>query len=85
MVYNTTENSTSISIDLTPGVVYSVTVAGRDGAGRLGENISKELLMELPEAIGMYTGISINLVFTSTYFKNCTLYLKKTLYRLCSQ
>ena len=53
MVYDTTDNSISMSTDLTPGV-YSVTVADRDGAGRLGENISKELLMELPEAIGMY-------------------------------
>ena len=49
MVYNTTDNSTSMNItDLTPGGVYSVTVAGRDGAGRLGQ----ELIKELPEAIG---------------------------------
>ena len=46
MVYNTTDNSTSLTMpditDLTSDCEYSVTVAGRDGAGRLGENISKE-------------------------------------------
>ena len=38
MVYNTTDNRSSLSItDLTPDCEYSVTVAGRDGAGRLGQ------------------------------------------------
>ena len=38
MVYSTTGNMTSLLItDLTPEEEYTVTVAGRDGAGRLGE------------------------------------------------
>ena len=38
MVYNTTDNRSSLSItDLTSDSEYSVTVAGRDGAGRLGQ------------------------------------------------
>ena len=38
MVYNTTDNRSSLSItDLTSDGEYSVTVAGRDGAGRLGQ------------------------------------------------
>ena len=43
MVYNTTDNSTSLDItNLTLGDGdYSVTVAGRDVAGRLGENTSE--------------------------------------------
>ena len=40
MVYNTTDTSLNIT-DLTPGNEYSVTVAGRDGAGRLRENTSQ--------------------------------------------
>ena len=41
MVYNTTDNSTSLNItDLTLDGEFSVSVAGRDGAGRLGENSS---------------------------------------------
>ena len=47
MVYNTTDNRSSLSItELTADGDYSVTVAGRDGAGRLGEE-SKELRMSL--------------------------------------
>ena len=43
MVYNTTDNRSSLSItDLTSDGEYSVTVAGRDGAGRLGQE-SEEL------------------------------------------
>ena len=38
MVYNTTDNRSSLSItDLTSDGEYSVTVAGRDGTGRLGQ------------------------------------------------
>ena len=37
MVYNTTDNRSSLNItDLTSDGDYSVTVAGRDGAGRIG-------------------------------------------------
>ena len=43
MVYSTTDNRSSLSIsDLTSDGEYSVTVAGRDGAGRLGQE-SEEL------------------------------------------
>ena len=45
MVYNTTETSLNIT-DLTPGNEYSVTVAGRDGAGRLGD-AGEELYIEV--------------------------------------
>ena len=42
MVYNTTDNRSSLSItDLTSDGEYSVTVAGRDGAGRLGQESEK--------------------------------------------
>ena len=41
-VYNTTDNRSSLSItDLTSDGEYSVTVAGRDGAGRLGQESEK--------------------------------------------
>ena len=47
MVYNTTDNRSSLSItELTADGEYSVTVAGRDGAGRLGEE-SEELKIAL--------------------------------------
>ena len=47
MVYNTTDNRSSLSItDLTSDGEYSVTVAGRDGAGRLGQE-SEELNITL--------------------------------------
>ena len=50
MVYNTTDNGSSLSItDLTSDGEYSVTVAGRDGAGRLGQE-SEELIIFM----GMY-------------------------------
>ena len=43
MVYNTTDNRSSLSItDLTFDGQYLVTVAGKDGAGRLGQE-SEEL------------------------------------------
>ena len=43
MVYNTTDNRNSLSItDLRSDGEYSVTVAGMDGAGRLGQE-SEEL------------------------------------------
>ena len=42
IVYNTTDNRSSLSItDLTSDSEYSVTVAGRDGAGRLGQESEK--------------------------------------------
>ena len=42
MVYNTTDNRSSLSItDLTSDGEYSVTVVGRDGAGRLGQESEK--------------------------------------------
>ena len=42
MVYNTTDNRSSLRItDLTSDGEYSVTVAGRDGAGRLGQESEK--------------------------------------------
>ena len=42
MVYNTTDKRSSLSItDLTSDGEYSVTVAGRDGAGRLGQESEK--------------------------------------------
>ena len=47
MVYNTTDNRSSLSItDLTSDGEYSVTVAGRDGAGQLGQE-SEELNITL--------------------------------------
>ena len=47
MVYNTTDNRSSLNItDLTLDGEYSVTVAGRDGAGRLGQE-SEELNITL--------------------------------------
>ena len=42
MVYNTSDNRSSLSItDLTSDGEYTVTVAGRDGAGRLGQESDK--------------------------------------------
>ena len=47
MVYNTTDNRSSLSItDLTSDGEYSVTVAGRDRAGQLGQE-SEELKISL--------------------------------------
>ena len=47
MVYNTTDNRSSLSItDLTSDGEYSVTVAGRDGAGQLGQE-SEELTISI--------------------------------------
>ena len=47
MVYNTTDNRSSLNItDLTSDGEYSVTVAGRDGEGRLGQE-SEELRISL--------------------------------------
>ena len=53
MVYNTTDNSTSLNIIGLKNGEYSVTVAGRDGARRLGKE-SEELLMPV---IGTYSYI----------------------------
>ena len=48
MVYNTTDNRSLLSItDLTSDGEYLVTVAGRDGAGRLGQE-SEELILSDP-------------------------------------
>ena len=45
MVYNTTDNRSSLSItDLTSDGEYSVTVAGKDGAGRLGQESEERKL-----------------------------------------
>ena len=45
MVYNTTDNRSSLSItDLTSDGEYSVTVAGRDGAGRVGQKSEKLII-----------------------------------------
>ena len=53
MVYNTTDNRSSLSItDLTSDGEYSVTVAGRDGAGRLGQE-SEELNITLKGIISI--------------------------------
>ena len=47
IVYNTTDNRSSLSItDLTSDGEYLVTVAGRDGAGRLGQE--SELILSDP-------------------------------------
>ena len=50
MVYNTTDNRSSLNItDLTSDGEYSVTVAGRDGTGRLGQE-SEELKFDLRDS-----------------------------------
>ena len=50
MVYNTTDNRSSLSItDLSSDGEYSVTVAGRDGAGRLRQE-SDELKFDLRDS-----------------------------------
>ena len=60
MVYNTTDNRSSLSITgLTSDGEYSVTVAGRDGAGRLGQE-SEEL--------------NITIKGTFNWFLNCSCY-----------
>ena len=63
MIYNTTDNRSSLSItDLTSDGEYSVTVAGKDEAGRLGQE-SKELRISLGcELIGSmyYSVVKIN-------------------------
>ena len=60
MVYNTTDNRSSLSItDLTSDCEYSVTVAGRDGAGRLGQ--------ESEELNGMVKIIVIHISFKIFY------------------
>ena len=47
-VYNTTDNRNSLSItDLSSDGEYSVTVAGRDGVGRLGQE-SEQLILRNP-------------------------------------
>ena len=58
MVYNTTDNRTSLSItDLTSDGEYSVTVAGRDGAGRLGQE-SEELNVTLERTSSGFKSLS---------------------------
>ena len=61
MVYNTTDNRSSLSItDLTSDGEYSVTVAGRDGAGRLGQE-SEELKINLKgEPLSKFDNIQMN-------------------------
>ena len=61
MVYHTTDNRSSLSItDLTSDGEYSVTVAGRDGAGRLGQE-SEELKINLKgEPLSKFDNIQIN-------------------------
>ena len=55
MVYNTTDNRTSLSItDLTSDGEYSVTVAGRDGAGRLGQEIEELSISGYDERVKFY-------------------------------
>ena len=51
MVYNTTDNRSSLTItDLSSDSEYSATVAGRDGAGRLGqESVEVQNIMILKE------------------------------------
>ena len=50
MVYNTTDNRSSLNItELTSDGEYSVTVAGRDGAGQL-EQGSEELKFDLRDS-----------------------------------
>ena len=50
MVYNTTDNRSSLSItDLTSDGEYSVTVAGRDGAGRLGQESEELIFSRIPK------------------------------------
>ena len=53
MVYSTTDNRSSLSItDLTSDGEYSATVAGRDGAERLGQE-SEELNIALERTSGV--------------------------------
>ena len=60
MVYNTTDSKSSLSItDLTSDGEYSVTVAGRDGAGRLGqESVELQNIMILKELTYFFVGSS---------------------------
>ena len=54
MVYNTTDNRSSLSItDLTSDGEYSVTVAGRDGAGRLGQESEELNIGPSPSGLGV--------------------------------
>ena len=58
MVYNTTDNRNSLSItDLRSDGEYSVTVAGRDGAGRLGQE-SEELRIILNSQLQLFACMS---------------------------
>ena len=60
MVYNTTDNRSSLNItDLTSDGEYSVTVAGRDGAGRLGQE-SEELRIRLKRKATLTLTLSFN-------------------------
>ena len=53
MVYNTTDNRSSLSItDLTSDGEYLMTVAGRDGTGQLGQE-SEELRISLKSKLNV--------------------------------
>ena len=68
MVYNTTDNRSSLSItDLTSDGEYSVTVAGRDGAGRLGQE-SEELVISWTGSEKITTNFANNI-----HLAHCTL------------
>ena len=63
IVYNITDNRSSLSItDLTSDGEYSVTVAGKDGAGQLGEE-RKELTISWT---GTYYGLAV--AYVSNWF-----------------
>ena len=58
MVYNTTDNRSSLSItDLTSDGEYLVTVAGRDGAGRLGQESEELIIMKRMQVYDNYLNI----------------------------
>ena len=80
MVYNTTDNRSSLSItDLTSDGEYLVTVAGRDGAGRLGQE-SEELIiiMKRMQVYDNYLNNSI-LLCMLVFFQLLKLYCLGTL------
>ena len=73
MVYNTTDNRSSLSItDLTSDGEYSVTVVGKDGAGRLGQE-SEEL--RIGTNISMNGSLCLYIVLLDLYFFLCSMTL----------
>ena len=69
MVYNTTDNRTSLSItDLTSDGEYSVTVAGRDGVGRIRQE-SEELIISKGMVV---TQLMINRIIRIASSSSCT-------------